>query len=183
MDDRERAARLDAALRRSGGRPGEATLHLALVGTVAAQAGPANLVVESVGETGLQEWARVKLQSFGDTESAPAAGRLASEVALRRSELALVDQQLGRLDGEPVAVLAYYRGPDQLVFNLGTRVPYRHRGIGQAMLARWADVGVASGCRSMIINAHEGGRPAALYRRLGFTDEVYWYRQYELAQR
>jgi hypothetical protein len=35
----------------------------------------------------------------------------------------------------------------------------------------------------MIINAHEGGRPAALCRRLGFTGEVYRYQRYEFAQR
>ena len=77
-------------------------------------------------------------------------------------------------------MLAYYRGPDQLVFNLGTRVPYRHQGIAQAMLTRWADAGTASGCRSLMINATEGGRPAELYRKMGFVDEIYWYQRYEL---
>jgi hypothetical protein len=32
----------------------------------------------------------------------------------------------------------------------------------------------------MIINAEEHGWPAALYRRLGFVDEIYWYRKYLL---
>jgi hypothetical protein len=39
---------------------------------------------------------------------------------------------------------------------------------------------VASGCRSLIINAEDGGRPAELYRRLGFVDEIYWYQKYDL---
>ena len=182
VDDRRRAARLGAALRRSGCRAGEATTHLALVGPVTGRAGPGQLVIESADDARLEEWAAVKLQSFGDTESAPAPGRLAQEVAARRDELALAECQLGLLGGESVAVLAYYRGPDQLVFNLGTRVPYRHRGIAQAMLARWAEAGTAGGCRSLMINATEGGRPAGLYRRMGFVDEVYWYRQYELAR-
>lgn len=181
VDDRQRAATLDTALRGSGCVPAEATTHLALVGPIAAGAGPEHLVVEDIGESGLEEWATVKLQSFGDTESAPAPDRLAAEVATRRSELALADCQLGLLGGEPVAVIAYYRGHDQLVFNLGTRVPFRRRGIAQAMLSRWVDAGMASGCRSMIINATDGGRPAELYRRLGFTDEVYWYQKYDLA--
>jgi GNAT superfamily N-acetyltransferase len=180
VDDRQRAARLDAALRHGECQPGEATTHLALVGPMAGHAGPEGLVIDGIGETRLEEWATVKLQSFGDTKSAPAPDRLAQEVASRRDELALAECQLGILGGQSVAVLAYYRGSDQLVFNLGTRVPYRHRGIAQAMLAAWVAAGTASACRSLIINATEGGRPAELYRRLGFVDEIYWYRRYEL---
>jgi ribosomal protein S18 acetylase RimI-like enzyme len=180
VDDRERAARLDGALRSAGCRAGDATTHLALVGPMTGRADPGRLVVQSVGEAGLAEWATVKLQSFGGTESAPSPERLAEEVTLRRDELELAECQLGLLGGERVAVLAYYRGHDQLVFNLGTRVPFRHRGIAQAMLAHWVDAGMADGCRSLIINATDGDPPAALYRRIGFTDEVYWYRKYEL---
>jgi ribosomal protein S18 acetylase RimI-like enzyme len=180
VDDRQRAGRLDAALRRGECQPGEATTHLALVGAMTGHSGPERLVIQAIGEASLEEWATVKLQSFGDTESAPAPDRLAQEVASRRDELALAECQLGILGGESVAVLAYYRGSDQLVFNLGTRVPYRHRGIAQAMLAAWVEAGTASACRSLIINATEGGRAAELYRRLGFIDEIYWYRRYEL---
>lgn len=183
VDDRDRAARLGPALCASGCQISDATTHLALVGTMTGRAGPDGLVVESVDETRLTEWATVKLQCFGGSEQAPAPDQLASEVATRRSELALTDHQLATLGGERVAVLAHYTGRDQLVFNLGTRLPYRHRGIAQAMLSRWAAAGTASGCRSLIINCHEGGRPAALYRRLGFTDEIYWYQKYELTPR
>jgi GNAT superfamily N-acetyltransferase len=182
VDDRRRAGLLDAALRACGCHPDDATTHLALVGPMSGRAEPDELVVEGVDASGLEEWARVKVQCFDDTEAPPAPGRVAQEVANRRDEMDLAECQLGRLGGEPVAVMAYYRGRDQLVFNLGTRVPYRHRGIAQAMLGRWVDAGTASGCRSLIINATDGGRPAALYRRLGFTDEVYWYRKYELAR-
>jgi hypothetical protein len=132
---------------------------------VTGRAGPGHLVVERIDDAGLEKWATVKLQSFGDTESAPAPDRLAQEVAARRDDRALTECQLGLLDGEGVAVLAYYRGRDQLVFNLGTRVPYRHQGIAQAMLARWVDAGTASGCRSLMINATEGGRPPSCTAR------------------
>jgi ribosomal protein S18 acetylase RimI-like enzyme len=181
VDDRERAARLDGALRSAGCRPGDATTHLALVGPMTGRTDPGRLVVQGVDEAGLAEWATVKLQSFGDTESAPSPERLAEEVSVRRDELTLAECQLGLLGAERVAVLAYYRGHDQLVFNLGTRVPFRHRGIAQAMLAHWVDAGMADGCRSLIINATDGDAPAALYRRIGFTDEIYWYRKYELS--
>jgi hypothetical protein len=42
------------------------------------------------------------------------------------------------------------------------------------------DAGRAAGCRSLLINAAEHGQPAALYRRLGFVGEIYWYREYQL---
>ncbi len=118
--------------------------------------------------------------SFADAETTPAPHLVAHEVTARRREQARAVYELGLLHGDSVAVLAYYTGPDQLVFSLGTRVPYRHRAIAQAMLARWANAGMISGCRSLMINAHEHDRPAELYRRLGFVDEVYWYQPYEL---
>ncbi|MGH9172136.1 MAG: GNAT family N-acetyltransferase [Acidimicrobiales bacterium] len=180
VDDRQRAANLDAALRDCGCQPGKATVHLALVGGPPRRTGPAELVVENVEESGLAQWAAVKLQCFGDTESVPAADRLEAELGIRRAEMALAQYRLARLHDEPVAVLAYYPGRDQLVFNLGTRLPYRHRGIAQAMLSGWVDAGIAEGCRSMIINADDPGRPAELYRRLGFVDEIYWYQSYVL---
>jgi ribosomal protein S18 acetylase RimI-like enzyme len=81
-----------------------------------------------------------------------------------------------RIEGESVAVAAFYEGDDRFIFVLGTRVPFRHRRIGRALLAHVVHDPAASGCRSAVINADEGGRPEALYRRLGFTDEVHWRR-------
>jgi hypothetical protein len=180
VDEHARALRLEQALLDSGCRRGEATVHLALVGEYLGQTGPDGLLVERVTEDGLERWARVKLQSFDDAESEPTLERLGAEVAARRSELPLTQCQLGLLGDEAVAVLAHYEGEDQLVFNLGTRLPYRHQGIAQGMLGRWVAAGRAAGCRSLIINAHDGGRPADLYRRLGFVDEVYWYQSFQL---
>ncbi|MHB1597049.1 MAG: GNAT family N-acetyltransferase [Streptosporangiaceae bacterium] len=140
--------------------------------------GPEQLEVASIGIAELETWAQVKLQSFAGSEDAPAAGAVTAEVEVRRRELPLAEYQLGIADGQPAAVLAHYPGTDDLVFILGTRTPYRHRGIARAMLARWASA--AAGCGSLIINAADGGSPAALYRRLGFTDEVYWHSKYHL---
>jgi hypothetical protein len=181
VDDRDRAARLDAALREHGCTFSESTTYLALIGSVASPApGPDRLEVAHVGTAELDAWARVKLQCFADSEDAPTASEVAADVAERRRELPLAEYQLGLLDGEPVAVLAHYPGADDLVFILGTRTPYRHRGIARSLLARWA--ASAAGARSLIINARDGGAPAALYQRIGFTDEVYWYSRYELSR-
>jgi len=181
VDDRARSARLDAALREHGCSYHESTTYLALIGPMVSPApGPDGLEVTAVGTADLETWARVKLQSFADSEEDPAPDAIAADAGRRRAELPLSEYQLGVLDGEPVAVLAHYLGVDDLVFILGTRVPYRHRGIAQSILARWATAATAAtGNRSLMINATDGSAPAALYRRLGFTDEVYWYSKYE----
>jgi GNAT superfamily N-acetyltransferase len=180
VDDRQRAARLDAALQAAGCEVGDATTHLALVGDIRSEPGPAGLDLVPVEAGDIDAWASLKIQCFDDLESVPGSELVAAEAAMRRSEEVVVDLFAATLDHEWVGVLAYYNGVDQLVFNLGTRVPFRHRGIAQAVLAHWVERGRRSGCRSMMINAHDDGRPAALYRRLGFVDEIYWYRKYEL---
>jgi hypothetical protein len=178
VDDRERTARLDLSLRKHGCVFDESTTYLALTGPMVSPApGPDRLEITVIGASDLETWARVKVQSFGDSEGEPTAEAIAAEVALRRDELPIAECQLALLDGEPVSVLAHYPGEDNLVFILGTRLPYRHRGIAQALLARWATA--PAGRRSLMINAIEGGAPEALYRRLGFTDEVFWYSKYE----
>ena len=180
VDDRERSALLDETLRVAGARPIKATTHLALVGSLRAESGPTNLQIETVDDEHLEEWAITKIKCFDDREEQPSRERIATEMSTRRAEVALAQLQLARLDGEPVGVLACYVGNDQLVFNLGTRIPFRHRGIAQAMLAHWVELGVTNHCRSLIINADDPGKPQELYRRIGFVDEIYWYQRYEI---
>ena len=177
VDDHERGELLDGTLRAVGCRSIKATTHLALVGSLRAKPGPSNLRIESVDDARLEEWAITKIKSFDDREEQPNRERIAVEMSTRRAEMALTQLQLARLDGEPVGVLAFYVGTDQLVFNLGTRVPFRHRGIAQAILSHWAEGG--GNCRSLIINADDPGRPQELYRSIGFVDEIYWYQKYE----
>ncbi len=179
VDDRQRAARLESGLIELGYLPQPATTHLALVGEVRSEPGPAGLRIEAVSKGGLARWANVKLKAFGDTEREPSRAELEREVALRSSEAEATRWWIAHLGGEAVAVLAHYSGRDQLVFNLGTRVPFRRRHIARALLSFFAEEGRRHGCRSLMINAEEGGRPEALYRRLGFTDEIYWCRRYE----
>ena len=106
VDDRDRAARLDAALRAHGCSYVESTTFLALTWpTISPAPGPARLEVARTGAGDLETWARVKLQSFADSEDAPAADAVAAEAAARCGELPLADYQLGILDGEPVSVL------------------------------------------------------------------------------
>jgi GNAT superfamily N-acetyltransferase len=179
VDDKARWRRLDRSLRDAGCRSVKSTTHLALVGELSARPGPASLTVHDVGPDGLEEWVVTKLKSFADTEATPSDELVAREVAVRAPEMALARLQVARLGGDAVAVLAYYFGADQLVFTLGTRLPFRHHGIAQQLLSRWVAAGRAEGCRSLMINADHLGAPEALYKRMGFVDEIYWYQRYE----
>jgi GNAT superfamily N-acetyltransferase len=124
--------------------------------------------------TDIERFARVKLQAFGDTEEEPVGTTLSKEIASRRADLRGDGRGLvATADGEIAAMCAYYSGADYFVFLLGTRLPFRGRGIASAVLHHVVEEARASGARSVVINAREGGEPAALYRRLGFTDAVY----------
>lgn len=179
IDDRRRAALLGETLAQAGFVPEKAVTYLALVGVLAAEPGPPELAIRQVAVEELDRWATVKVRSFADDESRPAPERIAEEATVRRSEAAIATYTLGSLSGHDVAVLGYYGGePDELVFNLGTRVPWRHRGIAQALLRHWVESARARVPRSFIINADEGGLACQLYQRIGFRDEIYWYQRY-----
>ena len=180
VDDRERQRALDDGLRQAGCTPVKATTHLALVGDLTSHEAP-NLDYELIGTDTLEDWARTKIRAFDNTETEPSETRLAAELAVRGPELVLASLTLARLEGEPIGVSAFYKGADQLLFNLGTRVPFRHRGIAQAMLGHWVRQGQAARCRSLIINADDPGAPQMLYRHMGFVDEIYWYQSYTVA--
>ena len=86
---------------------------------------------------------------------------------------------LARVAGEPASVVGFYEGEDRFIHHLATRVPFRRRGIASRLLSEVLAHARERGCRSTIINAAENGRPVGLYRSLGFTDEVYWRREYK----
>src|SRR5215203_5298785 len=86
---------------------------------------------------------------------------------------------VARVAGEPASVVAFYEGEDRYVHHLATRVPFRRRGLASRLLEDVLAGALERPCRSTIISAAENGRPADLYRSLGFTDEVYWRREYK----
>jgi len=177
VDERSRADRLAAALASADWEPVQDTVVLALVGPIRDAAGPDGLTVEEVvDDDGLRRWATTKIQGFADREEAPTEDEMRAEMSSRQSEWPVCRYLLGRLDGQDAAILGHYRGDDQMVFLLTTRMPFRHRGVARAMLERWS-LG-AEPVRSLLINGDDGGPAADLYRRLGFTDEVYWHRRY-----
>jgi GNAT superfamily N-acetyltransferase len=182
-DDRPTAAELGPALAARGFEPGTATVFLAYVGDPDHfdSSGPDGLAIDSVSREGeeLTVWGTVKLQAFADSEEPPAPEALERELAVRRAEMAgQARALLARLGGEVPAICGFYEGVDRYVFLLGTRLRFRRRGIARALLSHVVHGAAALGCRSVVINADESGRPAALYQRLGFTDEVHWRRSW-----
>ena len=74
----------------------------------------------------------------------------------------------------------WYNDPFDIWINLlGVRKVYRGLGIGRALLQRMLIDSYERGCRSVLINVMEEKTGAIqLYRRIGFTDQVYWRQHY-----
>ncbi|MDE3083282.1 MAG: GNAT family N-acetyltransferase [Acidobacteriota bacterium] len=174
VDDRHRAERLAPTLASWGYAPGRATTYLALVGEVRAIA-PEGLVLRPARDA--LDFARRKLTYFADGV-APSEDDLAREVATRERERDLADFYVVDVAGDVAGILAAYRGADVTTYLLATEPRQRSRGVGSGALATWV---ASTSARSHVINALDGGPAAGLYRRLGFSDEVYWYQRFERA--
>lgn len=180
IEGRSAADRHHAALVNAGCELQARTVYLALTEPRrASPPPPEGLEIEVVTPSTVPEWVAVQAQGFASNEDPPAPATVARDVELRRVELDDVGRLwLARLDGEAVAGLAFYDGDDRLVNSLACRVPFRGRGIAQALLAAFIDDTTARGCRSALINADADDWPVQLYRRMGFTDEVLFHARY-----
>ncbi len=182
IDDPELDRRVGPALIRAGCSPEMAEVFLAHVGAVPEIVSePEGLTVEAVNDESIEEAVRTSIRGFESSEDPPDRQELEYRLALRRAEMAGQGRfLLARLRGEAAAVLGFYEGEDRFIFNLSTRAPFRRMGIASRLLLEVLSGAKERGCRSTIINADERGRPVNLYRSLGFTDELYWRRKYEL---
>jgi hypothetical protein len=87
VDDRERARLLTPALAADGFETVQDTVVLALVGAVRAEVAPGGLTVEDVADPdGLNEWVRVKLQGFANSEEPPEPDQLQQDASVRTAE-------------------------------------------------------------------------------------------------
>lgn len=181
VDDRRLDEKLGPALVAAACGSEHGETYLAHVGPLPDAPAPPGLDVCDVTLELLEEYVVTKRKGFADSEVEPAPEEVAEELALRRAELAGQGRfAVARLIGEPVAVAGWYAGEDVHIFQLATRLPFRRRGIATALLRYVLDDSYRHGSRSVVINADEEGRPMQLYRRLGFTDEVYWRRPYRV---
>ena len=181
VDDREFDERIGPVLLESGCAPDVAEVFLAHTGGMPTPASePEDLSVEAVNRDAIEEAVRTERKGFTDSEAEPDADVLRRRLTLCRAEMGSQGRVLlARVAGEPASVVGFYEGEDRFVHHLATRVPFRRRGIGSQLLWEVLAGGRERGCRSTIISAAENGRPVGLYRSLGFTDEVYWRREYK----
>ena len=181
IDDKDRDALLGPVLVAAGCAIEKANTHLAHVGPRPERAERPGITVDVVTEDSVMDYAIVKLKGFANSEDEPTAVDLEEELSVRRRELASLGRFLvARVGDEPAAILGYYDGDDRLIFNLATRTPFRMKGIAMHLLSGVVADSYDRGCRSVIINTDPSDTPIRWYRRLGFTDEVYWRRSYRL---
>lgn len=153
--------------------------YLAHVGPLPTASIPPLLTLEDVTPAMLETWVITKLQGFADSDERPAEDTIAAQMALRQQEMADVGRlRLARVADEPAAILGWYEDNDRFIYNLATRLPYRQRGIARYLLCDFLAESQRRGARSSLINADTAGTSINLYRRLGFTDEVYWRAKY-----
>jgi ribosomal protein S18 acetylase RimI-like enzyme len=183
VDDRELDERLRPVLLESGCAPEVAEVFLAHTGGMPLLASePEDLSVEAVNEGTIEEAMRTERKGFSGSEAEPSGEELRRRLTLRRAEMGGQGCfLLAWVGGEPASVLAFYEGEDRFVHHLATRVPFRRLGIASRLLSEVLTGALERGCRSIIISAAEKGRQVGLYRSLGFTDEVYWRREYRHA--
>ena len=121
---------------------------------------PGNLSIEAVYDDTTEEAMRAERKGFADSEAEPDADELRRRLTLHRTEMGGQGHfLLAKVAGESASVVAFYTGEDSYVHHL-------------------------AGARehALPLDHHKRGReraPGRLYRSLGFTDKVYWRRQYK----
>lgn len=179
LDDKDLDTTLGSALVSAGASRDEASTYLAHVGQRPEPVQLSGITAMPVTAETLRDYVLVKLKGFANSDDEPPVEHVDKELAVRTSELASIGRFLiARVGEEPVAILGYYNGNDRLIFNLATRVPFRNRAIAKHLLCRVLVESYDGGCRSVIINTNPDDTPIRWYRRLGFTDPVYWLRRY-----
>ncbi len=181
IDDRAQADALDQALRDAGCERGPDEVFLAHVGAVPQVRPIHGITIEPVTASNLTEYAVTKIKAFRSNEAQPWPSQVADETALRHAEMQGSGCfLLARADGQPAAVIGWYDDRDVHIFQLATRVLFRNQGIARYLICHVLADAYARGCRSAIINADPADTPIEWYRRLGFTDLIYWRRRYHL---
>ncbi len=181
VDDRGLDERIGPVLVERGCAADVAEVFLAHTGGAPLLASvPEHLSVEAVGEGTIEEAMKTERKGFSGSEAEPDPEELRRRLTLCTAEMGGQGRLLlARIVREPASVVGFYEGEDRFIHHLATRVSFRRRGIASRLLSEVLAGAREHGCRSTIISAAENGRPVGLYRSLGFTDEVYWRREYK----
>ena len=182
VDDPHEDERIGPLLEAHGCSRGTTTVYVAHVGEPPQTEAPHGVTVTAVQRADIDEYATVKLMAFSSSESPPRSDEVQACAALVAAEMSGQGRFfLARYGTEAVGVIAWYEGPpDRFIFQVGTRGPFRRRGVASYLVSRAVSEAAQSGCRSTIINADADDTVVHLYRRLGFTDQVLWHQGYLL---
>ncbi|MGE4616459.1 MAG: GNAT family N-acetyltransferase [Gammaproteobacteria bacterium] len=150
--------------------------HTGAATTVRPAPGP---TIEDVTEATLAECEIARIKAFADSEEEPDAAEVAENLISLRLDLQSGNRYLiGRLGPDAAATAGWDEGPDRLVFNLATRVPFRNQGIARHLLSYMIANTYEEGRKSITIFTDPTDSPVQFYRRMGFTEEVYWQARY-----
>jgi ribosomal protein S18 acetylase RimI-like enzyme len=181
IDDEQLDSWLGPLLQQAGCPFDKSDMFLAHVGEVPTASSVQGFVTEPLTESNLAAFTDTKLRAFADSEEHPDEAELQSEIERRRAELVeTYGGLLARVNGEPAGVLGWYVETQDVWINvLATRLPFRHQGIGRALLCKLLTHAYAQKCRSVVINVVDENTAALqLYQAVGFTDVVSRRRRY-----
>jgi ribosomal protein S18 acetylase RimI-like enzyme len=186
LDSEALVERVGPKLLAAGCALGRKDIFLAHVGSTSVMPKPGpDLYIEPAVEGNLAGFAEARLRAFADNEGPLDERALQEEVERRRGELGGIGRGLlARIEDQAAGMIWWYDDPLDIWINfLATRVPFRGRGIGEALLRSCLAQQYDEGRRSVLINVLvDNERAIRLYRRLGFTDMVYWRLRYEFGR-
>ena len=179
IDDRKLDHDLCAALENSGCARKYELIYLAHSEEATSVSLASGLTIENVTAETLREYEVAKIKGFANSEEEPDA----TEVSAHATSLGLDLQSgnrylIGRLGVDAAAIIGWDEGNDRLVFDLATRVPFRNQGIAKHLLSYAITNTYKEGHRSITILTDPTDSPIQFYRKMGFTEEVYWQARY-----
>ena len=179
VDDRELDAELRSTLEVAGCQRSCELVYLTHRGELPRVNEVPDLRIEGVTSSTVRDYEVVRTQAFSDCEDEPDAFEVAANAEARMVDLHGSCQLLiGRVGDVAAAIAGWYEGNDRLIFHLATRVPFRNRGIARHLLSHVIHETYEQRRRSVTILADSGDSPIRFYRRMGFTEEVYWQARY-----
>jgi len=181
VDGREEDASLGKALREAGCKKNSSEIFLVHRGVTPQCPSPDGIEVEPVSESNLIEFSETRLKAFSLIEDTSQTKEIHDEMSIRRSELTgTASGCLARFQGEPAGAFWWYEEQDFIFLSLlGVLPPYRNQGIGQWLISRRVQDAYKEGYQFVILNVlSDNVNAIRLYRRLGFSDEIYWRGRY-----
>jgi len=178
VDDWRLDAELEPHLGTEGCNRSCEMIYLAHIGEPPCVEQVENLTVERASADTVREYEVVRAKSFADSEVEPDPEEVTANAGGIAADLGETHLLLGRVEGEAAAIAGWYEGTDRLVFHLATRMPFRNRGIARHLLSHVIQETYTSDHRSVTIFKDPEETPVSFYRRMGFTEEVYWQARY-----